>query len=209
LVWTPGLHEAVASAGNIPPVRASSGPRLQKEAYYPRQRVPEWKNTARPVLILITRKIERIHKMRKPVLGALAALLCFAGASMTALADDHPYSEGPIVNVASIRTMEGKFDEYMTWLSTVWKKMQEESKKKGYILDYEVLGVEARGPDDPDIYLVITYKNWAALDGAIAKGDEIAKAAEGSLAAANKSQSERDKIRRVLGSQTMQQLVLK
>ena len=147
--------------------------------------------------------------MRKPVLGALAALLCFAGASMTALADDHPYSEGPIVNVASIRTMEGKFDEYMTWLSTVWKKMQEESKKKGYILDYEVLGVEARGPDDPDIYLVITYKNWAALDGAIAKGDEIAKAAEGSLAAANKSQSERDKIRRVLGSQTMQQLVLK
>ena len=147
--------------------------------------------------------------MRKPVLAALAALVCFASASMTALADEHPYSEGPIVNVSSIRTMEGKFDEYMGWLDTVWKKMQEESKKKGYILDYEVLAVEPRGPDDPDLYLVITYKNWAALDGSIAKGDEIAKAAEGSLAAANKSQSERDKIRRVLGSQTMQRLVLK
>jgi len=147
--------------------------------------------------------------MRKPVLAALAALVCFASASMTALADEHPYSEGPIVNVASIRTMEGKFDEYMGWLDTVWKKMQEESKKKGYIMDYEVLSVEPRGPDDPDLYLVITYKNWAALDGSIAKGDEIAKAAEGSLAAANKSQSERDKIRRVLGSQTMQRLVLK
>ena len=147
--------------------------------------------------------------MRMTILAALAALVSFASASGTALADDHPYSEGPIVNVSSIRTMEGKFDEYMNWLSTVWKKMQEESKKKGYIVDYQVLAVEPRGPDDPDIYLVISYKNWAALDGAVAKGDEIAKAVEGSLAAANKSQSDRDKIRRVLGSQTMQQLVLK
>jgi hypothetical protein len=142
-------------------------------------------------------------------MAAFAALVCFAMTSVTALADEHSYSEGPIVNVSSIRTLEGKFDEYMNWLATVWKKMQEESKKKGYIVDYEVLTVEPRGPDDPDIYLVITYKNWAALDGSIAKGDEIAKAAEGSLAAANKSQSDRDKIRRVLGSQTMQQLVLK
>lgn len=147
--------------------------------------------------------------MTRHVFAALAAFLCFATASTTVSADDHPYSEGPVVNVASIRTLEGKFDDYMTWLSTTWKKMQEESKKKGYILDYEVLAVEPRGPDDPDIYLVITYKNWAALDGSIAKGDEISKAVEGSVAAANKAQGERDKIRRVLGSQTMQRLVLK
>ncbi len=147
--------------------------------------------------------------MRKPFLAALAALVCFSSASVIALADDHPYSEGPIVNVSSIRTMEGKSEEYMAWLATTWKKMQEESKKKGYIVDYEVLSVEPRGPNDPNIYLVITYKNWAALDGALAKGDEIAKAAEGSVAAANKSQSDRDKIRHVLGSQTMQRLMLK
>jgi hypothetical protein len=147
--------------------------------------------------------------MNKRGFAALAASLCLLTASVTASADEHPYGEGPVVNVASIRTLEGKFEEYMTWLSTTWKKMQEEAKKKGYIVDYEVLTVEARGPDDPDIYLVITYKNWAALDGSIAKGDEISKAVEGSVAAANRSQSERDKIRRVLGSQTMQQLVLK
>jgi hypothetical protein len=147
--------------------------------------------------------------MNKHRFAALAASLCFMTANVTVSADDHPYSEGPVVNVASIRTHEGKFEEYMAWLSTTWKKMQEESKKRGYIVDYEVLTVEARGPDDPDIYLVITYKNWAALDGSIAKGDEVSKAVEGSLEAANRSQSERDKIRRVLGSQTMQQLVLK
>lgn len=147
--------------------------------------------------------------MRKHGFAALMAFLCLATVGVPASADEHSYSEGPVVNVASIRTLEGKFDEYMEWLATSWKKMQEESKKKGYILSYEVLSVEPRGPNDPDIYLVITYKNWAALDGAIAKGDEISKAVEGSVAAANKAQGERDKIRRVLGSQTMQQLVLK
>ena len=140
---------------------------------------------------------------------AAAAASTFLFVASVALADDHPYSEGPVINVASIRTVEGKFDEYMDWLTTTWKKLQEESKKKGYIVSYEVLSTEARGPNDPDILLVTTYKNWAALDGAIAKGDEVAKAVEGSVAAANKSQSERDKIRRVLGSQTMQQLILK
>jgi hypothetical protein len=140
---------------------------------------------------------------------AAAAASLFLFVANVGLADDHSYSEGPVINVASIRTAEGKFDEYMDWLSTTWKKLQEESKKRGHIVSYEVLSVEARGPNDPDLLLVTTYKNWAALDGAIAKGDEVAKAVEGSLAAANKSQSERDKIRRVLGSQTMQQLILK
>ena len=117
--------------------------------------------------------------MSKHFGAALAAFILFASASFTALADDHTYSEGPVVNVSSIRTVDGKFDDYMHWLSTTWKKMQEESKKKGYIVDYQVLGVEPRGPDDPDLYLIITYKNWAALDGALAKGDEISKASRG------------------------------
>jgi hypothetical protein len=138
-----------------------------------------------------------------------AALAVFATASVPALADDHPYSEGPVVNVASIRTVDGKFDDYMKWLATTWKKSQEAAKKAGYLVSYEVLAVEARGPDDPDIYLVTTFKNWAALDGAIAKNDEIAKMIEGSLEAANKAQADRASIRRVLGSQTMQTLNLK
>ena len=147
--------------------------------------------------------------MNKHGFAAFAASLCLMTASVTASADEHPYSEGPVVNVASIRTLEGKFDDYMSWLATTWKQLQEESKKKGYIVDYQVLSVEARGPNDPNILLVTTYKNWAALDGALAKGDEVSKAIEGSVAAANKAQGERDQIRRVLGSQTMQRLILK
>ena len=142
-------------------------------------------------------------------IAACAAVATFAFSATAALADDHAFTEGPVVNVASIRTVDGKFDEYMKWLDTTWKAQQEASKKAGYILSYQVLAVEPRGPDDPDLYLLTTYKNWAALDGATAKGDEIAKLVEGSVAASNQAQFERSKIRRVLGSRTTQELVLK
>ena len=140
---------------------------------------------------------------------AMSALACLACTSLAAVADDHSYAEGAVVNVAQIRTVDGKFDEYMKWLDTVWKPEEEAAKKAGYIVSYEVLTVEPRTPTDPDLLLVITYKNWAALDGALAKGDAIAKQIEGSVAAASAAQAARGKIRTVLGSSTMQVLTLK
>ena len=119
------------------------------------------------------------------------------------------YTEGQVVNVARIRTVDGKFDDYMKWLDTTWKQQQEAAKKAGYLVSYEVIAVEPRTPDDPDLLLISRYKNWAALDGAMAKGDEIAKLVEGSVAASNQAQFARASIRHILGSSTMQVLDLK
>jgi hypothetical protein len=125
------------------------------------------------------------------------------------LADDHTYTEGPVVNVSRIRTVDGKFDDYMNFVATKWKQEQEAGKKMGDVLRYEVIAIEPRTPDDPDVLLVVYYKNWAALDGATAKSDAIAKLVDGSVAAANKGQADRASIRRILGSSTMQVLNLK
>jgi hypothetical protein len=141
--------------------------------------------------------------------AALAALLGLSLSGAVAVADEHPFTEGQVVNVAAIRTEYGKFDDYMKFLDTTWKASQEAAKKAGYITGYKVITVEARGENDPDIYLVIYYKNWAALDGATAKGDAITKEVQGSTTAANQGAVDRGKIRRVLGSWTGQQLDLK
>ena len=140
---------------------------------------------------------------------AMAGVIGLACTSVAALADDHAYSEGPVVNVAAIRTENGKFDDYMKYLDTTWKAEQEAAKKAGYIISYKVINVEPRRENDPDLYLVITYKNWAALDDSTAKGDAIAKQVEGTLAAASDAAVSRGKIRRVLGSWTGQELNLK
>jgi hypothetical protein len=147
-----------------------------------------------------------------PIYNRVAAFAAFFGLAFTsiaAFADEHPFTEGQVVQVSGVRTQYGKFDEYLKFLDTTWKASQEAAKKAGYITGYKVISVEPRGENDPDIYLVIYYKNWAALDDATAKGDAIAKQVEGSVAASNQAAVDRGKIRRVLGSWTGQQLDLK
>ena len=144
--------------------------------------------------------------IRSATLAAVTGVALIAG---TALADDHPYTEGPVVNMQAVRTEYGKFDDYMSYLNSTWKQEQEAGKKAGYILSYKVLQVEPRAENDPDLYLVVTFKNWAALDGALAKADAIFKQVLGSVAASNQGAVDRSKIRRVLGSTTMQELELK
>jgi hypothetical protein len=126
-----------------------------------------------------------------------ATVLCLSMAGTAALADDHAYTEGTVSQVSGIRTIGGHFDDYMAWIDTVWKKEQEAAKKAGYIVGYEVFMAQPRTENDADIYLMITYKNYAALDDWIVKGDTIAKQIEGSVAASNQAATDRDKIRRV------------
>lgn len=146
--------------------------------------------------------------MIRTTLCACTALLIGTFGTL-AYADGKNYNDGPVVNVASIRTVDGHFDDYMQWLATTWKKQEEAAKKAGLITRYQVLIVEARGPHDPDIYLVVEYKNWAALDGLGGKLDSVSAQVEGSVEKANQAEADRSKIRTVLGSQTMQVAELK
>jgi hypothetical protein len=126
-----------------------------------------------------------------------------------ALANGTDYNDGAVLNVSAIRTVDGHFDDYMHWLSTTWKKQEEAAKKSGLVLAYHVYTAEPRGPNDPDIYLVIEFKNWAALDGLGGKLDAVSAQIEGSVEKANQAEVTRGKIRTILGSETIQEAMLK
>ena len=140
---------------------------------------------------------------------AAGALLALASMTGIAYADGRDWNDGPVVNSAYIRTMDGHFDDYMHWLATTYKKQQEAGKSAGLILSYRVLVVEARNPQDPDIILVTEYKNWAALDGIGSKFDALSEQLEGSVDKADQAQAARGKIRTILGSETIQEAALK
>ena len=146
----------------------------------------------------------------------MTRLFCAGGAvlSLTALAtvaqaDGRDWNDGPVVNVAAIRTVDGHFDEYMHWLATTYKRQQEAAETAGLITSYRVMVVEARTAQDPDIYLVTEYKNWAALDRLGGKFDQVSAQVEGSVEKAAQSEADRAKIRTVLGSRTQQEALLK
>jgi hypothetical protein len=138
-----------------------------------------------------------------------AALVAASMLTTLVYADGRDWNDGPVINVTSIRTTDGHFDDYMHWLATTFKKQQEAAKKAGLITVYRVIVVEASGPNDPDILLVTEYKNWAALDHLGGKFDQISAGVEGSVDAAAKSAADRAKIRTVLGSRTEQEAILK
>jgi hypothetical protein len=138
-----------------------------------------------------------------------AACLALSTLTSVAYADGKDWNDGPVSNVASIRTVDGHFDDYMHWLSTTWKKQQEAGKKAGLIINYKVFVIEARGPNDPDVLLVTEFKNWAALDHLGSKFDAVSAEVEGSVEKANQSEIDRSKIRTVLGSRTQQEALFK
>jgi hypothetical protein len=140
---------------------------------------------------------------------ATAAVLALSALTSTANADGRDWNDGPVINVASIRTVDGHLDDYMHFLATTFKKTQEAAKKAGLILSYRVILVEPRGPNEPDVLLVTEYKNWAALDQLGSKLDAVAAQVEGSVDKANQSEQDRAKIRTVLGSRTEQEALLK
>jgi hypothetical protein len=143
-------------------------------------------------------------------IAMLAAAALSMGVISPVLADDSKsYTEGPVSEITSIRTKPGMFDAYMKWLDTVGKQLRDEEKKAGIIVDYAVYEVEPRSPQDPNLYLVITYKNMAALDGLDDRVEPFTKKLWGSRDATAKAGVDRESMREVLGTQLIRRLDLK
>jgi len=148
-------------------------------------------------------------KFKIRALGALAGIFAFGVLANVASAADRAYTEGSVLNVSSIRTEPGMFDAYMTYLAGTYKQLMEEQKKAGIILDYAVYSVVPQKPGDPDIYLVTTYKNMAALDGLADRTDAIQQKLIGDMAQRSAAMIARGKLRTLGGSQLIRQLILK
>ena len=85
-------------------------------------------------------------QLKTRALGALAGLVVLVGVNGTSVGAERAYTEGAVVQVGSIRTEPGMFDEYMKYLAGPYKQWMEEQKKAGVILDYAVYQATPRGP---------------------------------------------------------------
>lgn len=143
-------------------------------------------------------------------LGALAVVFAFCAATTGAVqAADRPYSEGNVTVVNSIRTLPGMRESYMRFLATTYKANMEEAKKQGIIVSYSIHETSPRSPDDPNLYLMVTYKNMAALDGLDDRMESIQQKSFGDQAARDAAAIDREKMRRQLGSRIIREVVLK
>jgi hypothetical protein len=136
-----------------------------------------------------------------------AAILCALCAAV--YAEDKPYTEGSVWFVSMIRVKPGMLDVYMREVLPVRKKINEEAKKQGLIVSDHIFSGSAMGRDDWDVLFMTEYKNWAAFDGITAKYDAISSKIVGSEDKQVQLMTKRTEVREIMGSKTMQELIIK
>jgi L-rhamnose mutarotase len=146
--------------------------------------------------------------MKKSILLLLGAVLAVS-ASVTRAQEDHAYTQGPVTIVSFARTEPGMFEEYLRYLDNTYKKLMDQLKKQGAVIDYAVYQAMPRDANDADVIITVTYKNMAALDTVQASTDPLIKEVFGSLSKAASASADREKLRKQLGSQMVRQLILK
>ena len=104
--------------------------------------------------------------MRKTFTAILTALFLTVLASSTAVAQDNTrnWDNGAVIAVTEVHIKDGMFNAYINDLNNVWRKYIEEQMKDGSVLGYNMYGNVASRDGEPDLYLTVTYANWAAFD---------------------------------------------
>jgi L-rhamnose mutarotase len=123
--------------------------------------------------------------------------------------DVRQYTDGPVTEMNYIRVEYGHFEEYVDWLNSTWKPTMEATKKAGLILDYKVVRATPKTPDQPNIFLMITYKNMAAALDKVIEQEEVAKKVIGTTEVQNKARVGRNQYRTVLGTEYVREIILK
>jgi hypothetical protein len=118
------------------------------------------------------------------------------------------YDEGPVTEVTYLKIEYGHFDEYVDWLNSTWKPLNEAKKKAGLIIDYRVYTARPRMPEEPNVIFMITYPNMAALDRR-AEEYEIAVEMIGSAKEQDAARIARSAYRKRLGTELIREVLLK
>lgn len=147
-------------------------------------------------------------KMMK-TLYAGAALMVAGALAAPAAAQEWPTRDGSVWVASRVDVLPGQGPAYLDYLASDWKKEVEWGKAQGYILSYRVLRTNHARNGEPDIVLLIEYKDYASVAERAAIGQKF-NAAMGTTGRQRASaNAEREKIRTQMGSTEYQELILK
>jgi quinol monooxygenase YgiN len=142
-------------------------------------------------------------------LGA-AFLVSAAGVSVGASAQDVPrvYDVGPVWTISRVEVKPGQGDAYMAYLNRSWKATRLANQKSGHELAYKIMTLEDSREGEPNLLLMIEYKNHAAFDRSLDETDAVNKAVEASMGKMMPL-ADRETMRKQHGTRTAQELVFK
>ncbi len=133
-------------------------------------------------------------------------LLC----PLTVAADDYAYDGGSYWTVTGVDTEPGRFDDYLSDLSKVWRKSLQMMMDDGKVLSYKVFANVNNRADEPDLWLMVEWKSAGEmLDTPRDYFDENSKKIFGSMEKGKKANDERGKIRTIGSNSLLRELNFK
>jgi hypothetical protein len=145
---------------------------------------------------------------RKLILGTFGAVLMVLAVS--AYGQIHKYfTPGSVWGVTTIRIHSGMDQAYLEYLDTQLKKESEISIKNGFMKSYKIL----RAQDDDagwNMLILREYDSYASLEKNEEKSDEVLRQATGiDDQKSMQGYMDRSKIREVMGTKFMREIILK
>jgi hypothetical protein len=145
------------------------------------------------------------HKL---MLSALAAALLILAVSTYGQVHKY-FTPGTVWGVTMIRVHPGMDQAYLEYLDTELKKQSEISIKNGFMKSYKIL----RAQDDDsgwNMLILREYDSFASMEKNEEKADEVLRQATGiDDQKAMQGYIDRSKVREVVGTKFMRELVLK
>ncbi len=149
--------------------------------------------------------MKSIHKL---ILSSLVPVLLLLAVSVYGQVHKY-YTPGSVWGVSMIRIHPGMDQAYLEYLDTQLKKESDISIKNGFMKSYKIL----RGQDDDsgwNMLIMREYDSFASLEKNEAKADEVLRQATGiDDQKGMQGYIDRSKIRDVMGTKFMRELILK
>ncbi len=146
----------------------------------------------------------------KSLFAATGIMMTMAIAAPTAVfAQESSYTPGSVWVASRIDVLPGQSENYMDYLATTWKKIQEAGKAEGVIVDYHVLSTNNARQGEPDLILVIEYKDYQTTAQQMAMEKKVNALLAQDNRKADSASGARGKMRELMGSTEYQELVLK
>lgn len=146
--------------------------------------------------------------MKVRTIVSILLISCVMMISVTAFAQDHTrgWDNGAVVVVTEVDTHDGMFNAYINDLNNVWRKFMEKQMEDGYVLDYGMYSNVSAREGEPDLFLTVTYKNWAAFDTGNEYFEQIGEEIMGSMEDMREAGLDRSKLRTIMGTMTLQEI---
>jgi hypothetical protein len=145
--------------------------------------------------------------MMKSMIVAFAAMLLSATSAM-AQPVPRNYDKESVTLVQEFQIAPGKLNAFMQDYAANQVAGLEIGKKVGGILGYGVSTPITRRPGEPNVYLIITFKDLASYDRSFERADQTAIAVYGSLEKASAAAAKRGEYTTMISSRLLQNLKL-